>query len=123
MSIGELDHETPVTQLDRLLTYWTKLGQGERNVLLTFTARLAAGQRKYGPLARDKKNWTYEALEEALDGAVYLSAALEAESARAYYAMVKDEEQSVTDAKTIKDPDAYYAELLRRAEDSGSGGV
>ena len=88
--------ESPLVQLDRLLETWEKLGEGERNVLMVFLMRLYAGQRKFGKLTRDKKDWKYEALEEAIDGAVYLACALESQSAKAYDSALADAEAEVT---------------------------
>lgn len=97
-------------QLDRLLETWTKLGEGERNILMTFLMRLWAGQRRHGPLTRDKKDWTYEALEEALDGCVYLSCALERKSNMAFDAALLDAETEVLAKNAAKEeepaPDA-----------------
>jgi hypothetical protein len=90
----------PIEQLERLLATWEKLGQGERNILLVFLMRLYAGQRKYGKLDTNKKDWTYEALEEALDMAVYMSCALQAKSEKAFNAAVSDAEKEVLSAKT-----------------------
>ena len=87
--------ESQFAQLDRLLETWEKLGEGERNILLTFTMRLYAGQRKFGPLRRDKKDWKYEAIEEALDLAVYLSCALEDKAFKAFQSMQADAEIEV----------------------------
>ncbi len=39
--------------------------------------RLEVGQRAYGELSYGKKKWCREALEEAMDGMVYLGAALQ----------------------------------------------
>ncbi len=49
----------------------------ERRVLLRIAKRLLEGQLMYGPLFVGKKDWKREAKEEAMDMAVYLSAALE----------------------------------------------
>jgi hypothetical protein len=53
------------------------LGDEEVDLLLTIATRLWAGQCRYGPfdLARDRRNFQREALEEACDLAVYLAAA------------------------------------------------
>lgn len=56
---------------------WADMGPRERRVLTEFAVRLLAGQRAYGQLTQNKKNWRKEAKEEALDMAVYLCAALE----------------------------------------------
>jgi hypothetical protein len=54
------------------------LGNEEVDLLLTVATRLWAGQSRYGPfdLARDRRNFRREALEEACDLAVYLAAAV-----------------------------------------------
>lgn len=64
------------TSIESLLTVWEKLGMMERSVLNTLAWRLYAGQRKYGKLEENKKEWTWEAAEEGLDQSVYLAAAL-----------------------------------------------
>lgn len=79
-----------------LLETWEKLGEGERNILMTFLMRLYAGQRKFGPLTRDKKDWKYESIEEALDLAVYLSCALESKAHKAFHSAVEDAIAEVT---------------------------
>ncbi len=43
----------------------------EREVLDMFAMRLLAGQRAYGLLREDKKDWAKESLEECLDNSVY----------------------------------------------------
>jgi hypothetical protein len=48
----------------------------ERKALTVFASRLLNGQKVYGFLYNDKKDWTFEALEEVMDALVYLSAAL-----------------------------------------------
>jgi hypothetical protein len=60
--------------------------------------RLKAGQRLHGKLSRDKKDWTYEALEEVLDACVYMSCALEASSGKAFDSAVADAEREVLSA-------------------------
>jgi hypothetical protein len=87
-------------QLERLLDTWEKLGEGERNVLMVYVMRLYAGQRKFGKLSRTKRDWTYEALEEAVDAAVYLSCALEAKSSDAFNNALKDAEDEVRANRT-----------------------
>lgn len=93
--------------LDQLLDFWEKLGERERKVTLTFMARLYAGQRKYGKLESAKKDWAYEAIEEALDASVYLAAMLNDKSEKAYDSMVADAEkeaQNYTSAELTFDP-------------------
>ena len=87
--------EHHLTQLDRFLGLWEKLQLGERNILLVFMQRLYNGQKKFGPIDRAKRLWTYEALEEALDASVYLAAALEARAYEAYESSVEQEEAEV----------------------------
>lgn len=65
-----------MTELNRLLDLWENLGERERKVVLSFMTRLYAGQRLHGKLSLDKKKWGYEAIEEALDGCVYLTCML-----------------------------------------------
>ncbi len=87
--------------MDKVLDVWEKLGERERKLVLVYGMRLLAGQRKYGKLSLQKKKWTYEALEEALDACVYLSAALEDSSELAYEAMVDDAEKEVLQSKAV----------------------
>lgn len=61
-------------QLDSLLECWEFLGQKERSIVSIFAKRVLAGQRKYGEATTGKKDWTWESLEETLDGAFYLLA-------------------------------------------------
>lgn len=82
-------------ELDTLLDAWEKLGPRERKVLLVFALRVWAGQRKYGKLSIDKKDWQYEAIEEALDASVYLAALLNDRTDKAMAAMVSDAEKEV----------------------------
>ncbi len=86
-------------QLDQLLTVWEKLAARERLCLLTLGARLAAGQRKFGPLSAGKKDWKYEAVEEALDASIYLTALLNDSVEKAFDNMVSDAEAEVLAAK------------------------
>lgn len=64
------------TSIEHILGIWEKLGPMERSILNTLAYRIYAGQRKYGQLDESKKDWTWEAAEEGLDQAVYLSCAL-----------------------------------------------
>ncbi len=82
-------------QLDQLLTVWEKLAARERLCLLTYGMRLAVGQRRFGPMTLDKKDWPYEAIEEALDASVYLTALLNDRVDKAYANMVSDAEAEV----------------------------
>ncbi len=82
-------------RLDRLLETWEKLGERERSVLLAFMLRLYAGQRRYGELSVGKKDWGFEAIEEALDASVYLTCMLNDRAELALYAMVSDAEKEV----------------------------
>lgn len=81
--------------LDSLLSNWEKLGQREKKILATVAARLYAGQRRHGVLTEDKKDWTYEALEEHMDAVVYLACALNDKTDKAFKAMVTDAETEV----------------------------
>lgn len=60
--------------LDSLLDCWEFLGKKEKAIVVLFAKRVLAGQRKYGEVSTDKKNWTWESLEETLDGSFYLLA-------------------------------------------------
>lgn len=87
--------------LNKLLDVWEKLGERERKITLTFMNRLWAGQRKYGPLTAFKKDWTYEAIEEALDASVYLSCALQDRCDKAFEVSVAMEEAEVADTEAM----------------------
>jgi hypothetical protein len=91
---------TPTEQLDTLLNVWEKLAPMERTTALAYLHRLYAGQRRFGPLKTDKKEWTYEAKEEALDAAVYLSALLAEHSMKAMERMVEEAENEVRTRST-----------------------
>lgn len=82
-------------QLEQLLNVWEKLAVRERLCLLTYGMRLAAGQKRFGPMTLAKKDWPYEALEEALDASVYLTAALNDRAEKAFNNMVTDAENEV----------------------------
>lgn len=64
------------TSIEHILGVWEKLGPMERSILNTLAYRILKGQRDYGQLHEKKKDWTWEAAEEGLDQAVYLSCAL-----------------------------------------------
>lgn len=83
-------------RLENVLHVWEQLGEREKKVLATFAMRLYTGQRRHGLLTIDKKDWAYEAIEEALDAAVYLSAMLNDKTDKAFNAMVADAELEVT---------------------------
>lgn len=89
-------------KLDRLLSVWEKLGERERLVLLTFASRLWNGQRKYGPLKVGKKDWAYEAIEEALDASVYLTALLQDKVELAFERAAKEAEEEVRSSVFIE---------------------
>lgn len=93
LSVGT--HLRPM-QIEQLLDTWEKLGVRERKVLLTIAMRLWAGQRRHGELSVGKKDWNYEALEEAMDASVYLACALNDRTEKAFGAMVEDAEREVT---------------------------
>lgn len=90
------------TSIETLLECWEKLGKMERAVLTTLGWRLYAGQRKYGKLENNKKEWTWEAAEEGLDQAVYLAAALVAfteDTKRRYFAELNGESGVVEESE------------------------
>ncbi len=91
-----IDGPMSTENLENMLTVWEKLGPREKQVLLTFAWRMAAGQRKYGPMSFAKKDWPYEALEEVLDACVYMSAALCDKTDKAFDKAVADAEAEVT---------------------------
>ncbi len=88
--------------LDTLLNTWEHLGIRERKLVLVYMMRLWNGQRKYGKISLQKKEWRYEALEEALDACVYLSAALEDSSELAFKNAVGDAENEVRLEQEVK---------------------
>lgn len=61
----------------KLSTVWHQLAGREKRVLMDVAERLLMGQKAYGELSYGKKSWCREALEEAMDGMVYLGAALQ----------------------------------------------
>lgn len=67
----------PMTGTLKLSTVWNQLAVRERRVLMDVAERLLMGQKAYGELSYGKKKWCREALEEAMDGMVYLGAALQ----------------------------------------------
>ena len=87
--------------LDRLLDVWEKLGERERQVLVTLGQRLYVGQKRHGKLSIDKKDWTYEAIEEALDGSIYLTCALSDRVDKAFNNAVADAEAEVIESKGV----------------------
>lgn len=60
-------------QVSELRKIWTELGKNERTLLLNIADRLLAGQKQYGEVFPGKKRWDREALEEAMDGTVYMA--------------------------------------------------
>lgn len=64
-----------MTELDRLLTSWRRLGTDERTVVALVAERLAAGRETYGELAiaTDRRDFGAEAAEELVDAVVYLA--------------------------------------------------
>lgn len=50
---------------------WDKLGDREVMVLLTIAVRLAEGQRIFGKLTANKRDWVKELMEEQLDSSLY----------------------------------------------------
>jgi len=67
-----------VSALDELASVVAELGTDEHRVLLVLAKRLLLGQAAYGrlDLAHDRRDWTAEARDEALDLSVYLAIAL-----------------------------------------------
>lgn len=82
-------------KLNRLLDTWEKLGERERLCLLVLAMRIKRGQTAYGPMTVDKKDWTYEALEEVMDGLVYMAIALQDKSDKALASIVTRAEDEV----------------------------
>ncbi len=72
---------------------------------MVYTMRLLNGQRKFGKLNPDKKDWTYEALEEALDYGVYMACALHQKAQKAFQASLSDTETEVKEARLVPDAD------------------
>ena len=64
-----------VTSADKIVALLSHLNDDETTVLLRITERLVIGRKQYGALdvATDRRDWTKEANEEALDLAVYLA--------------------------------------------------
>ena len=62
--------------IEHILTAWENFGPIEKELVHEFVCRLWAGQDAYGKIKINKKNWTREAIEEAIDQAVYLLALL-----------------------------------------------
>lgn len=60
-----------------LVQDWEAMGDRERRLIREVANRLYLGQKAYGELTNGKKRWCREALEEAMDGMVYLGAALQ----------------------------------------------
>ena len=81
--------------IENMLRAWEHLGMRERKVLLAFAWRLLAGQKRHGKLSYDKKDWNYEAIEEALDASVYLTALLNDRSEKAFRTAVQDAEEQM----------------------------
>ena len=105
--------QKPRASLETLLDLYERLGAREKLVLQTFGQRLYAGQRRYGVLTEGKKDWKYEAIEEALDASVYLTALLNDSVDRAFDAMVSDAEKEVTEAqKPVQDSTIHYDVVL-----------
>lgn len=63
-------------RLDVLIENGTRLTEDEIEIVVTIAERLAHGQSVYGPLyvQRDTRDYSREAFEEFIDGAVYLAA-------------------------------------------------
>lgn len=69
--------DEPLTGALQLSTVWNQLEEREKRLLMDVAERLLMGQRVYGALSFGKKQWCREALEEAMDGMVYLGAVLQ----------------------------------------------
>lgn len=82
--------------IHKLLEAYENLGERERKILTTLAMRLWAGQRRHGKLTVDKKDWGYEAIEEALDASVYLACMLSDKVDKAFMNMVSDAEKEVS---------------------------
>lgn len=73
---------TPGEKQVELTAIMESLNDDERNVVLDvalgIARRMFTGRQRYAPLdlATDRRDWTTEAAEEALDGAAYLAMAL-----------------------------------------------
>ncbi len=103
-------------QLDQLLNVWEKLAERERKCLIVYGMRVLAGQKKFGPMTVDKRDWPYEALEEALDASVYLTAALNDRVEKAYANMVSDAEKEVAIAAQSTEWAKLHAQTATTAE-------
>lgn len=106
-----------MNELDMLLEVWERLATRERKVALAYLWRLYAGQKKFGPLTIGKKDWSYEAIEEALDSSVYLTAMLVDRADLALMNAVKDAEDSVA----VREEEGACPVV--GGEDSSSAGV
>ena len=60
-------------QLGELLKVWKDLEPRERRAVLLYASRVLQGQKLFGPVFKNKKNWAKEALEEGIDASVYLT--------------------------------------------------
>lgn len=69
------EHARPDTDPEPTWMYVGGLGRDELRVLVRVLDRLRIGRERYGPLdiAGSDKDWHREALEEHLDGAIYLA--------------------------------------------------
>ncbi len=107
----------PMEDLNTLLDTWENLALRERKLVIAFMLRLYAGQRKYGPITLDKKDWDYEAMEELLDTCVYMTAKLEglsSSSEKAIKAM-----QLAEMMELIEDGDIKASAYRKACEDAG----
>lgn len=102
----QMDTETQVGKLDRMLDAWEGLGEIERLTLLTIAMRLKAGQRIHGKLTYAKKEWGVEALEEHLDSCVYSALRLGNSVQKAFDRAVEAAEAEVTASKAV-DPQVH----------------
>lgn len=75
--MSEFDDTADEERFEALRACFWRLEDREKKVLLDVAGRLLVGQETYGALEHGKKLWCQEALEEAMDGMVYLGAALQ----------------------------------------------
>lgn len=59
--------------LAKLLASWGEIGPNARKALVLIAERMAIGRKRYGEDFDRERDWTKEAQEEFLDGAIYLA--------------------------------------------------
>jgi hypothetical protein len=57
----------------RLLAAYLEIGPNARRALVLIAERMAIGRKRYGEDFDRERDWTKEAQEEFLDGAIYLA--------------------------------------------------